>query len=301
MAMTLVEQAKTEQDALRAGVIEKFASSTPVLELLPFQTIDGNAFTYNTEERLPGIAFRGINESFDESTGIINPQTESLKIMGGDADSDLFFKRTQTKVNRRAIDLRMKIKASSLYFTKIFFDGDETTYPKQISGMNKRITGNQLISAGDNGGNISHNLMQQLIDAVDGEPDVLFMSKKMRRQLTNLAESSTILSIGKDAFGRPVVMYAGIPIRIIGKDNNNNEILDFDETKGESSVTASIYAFRFGEEYVSGIQSGPLQARDLGEIDVKAAERIRIEWDIGITLMNVLSAARLYGVTAAVS
>ena len=36
-----------------------------------------------------GIAFRGINEGYDESTGVLNPQTESLVICGGDSDFDV--------------------------------------------------------------------------------------------------------------------------------------------------------------------------------------------------------------------
>lgn len=301
MAMTLIEQAKTEQNLLRRGVIETFASRTPILEIMPFMTIEGNAYEYNQEESLPGIAFRGVNESYSESIGVLLPLVEKLKIMGGDADSDLFHKRTQRIQDRRAIDTRMKIKAAALYFTKIFFDGDEASDAREIDGLNKRLTGVQVITAGVDGANLAENMLQQLIDAVDGEPDVLFMGKKMRRQLYNLYKGSTILSVAKDAFGRQVDVYAGIPIRIIEKDNNNNVILDFDETQGASNEAGSIYGVKFGDEYVTGIQSGPLDARDLGEIDVKPVERTRIEWDIGIAMFHPRCAARLKGVTANVS
>lgn len=299
MALTLIEVAKTEQNDLKRGVIELFAKTTPILQLLPFITIEGNAYEYNQEKTLPGIAFRGVNESYSESTGIINPQVEKLKIMGGDADSDLFFKRTQRLQNRRAIDTRMKIKAASLYFTKTVFDGDEASDAKQLDGLNKRLTGNQVISAGTNGANLTENMMQRLIDAVDGTPSALLMGKAFRRQLFNLYKGSSIISETQDAFGRTTKTYDDIPIFIIEKDNDDNVILDFDETQGSSNETSSVYAVRFGEEYVAGIQSGPLDARDLGEIDSKPVERTRIEWDIGMAIFHSRSAARLKGVTKA--
>ena len=82
MAMTLIEQAKTEQNELKRGVIELFAKKTPIFELMPFMTIEGNAYEYNQEKALPGIAFRGVNEAYSESVGILNPLVEKLKIMG---------------------------------------------------------------------------------------------------------------------------------------------------------------------------------------------------------------------------
>jgi hypothetical protein len=301
MALTLIEVAKTEQDELRRGVIEKFAYESVILERIPFMNIEGNAYQYNVEERLPGIAFRGVNEAFDEGTGVINPQTETLKVMGGDADSDLYHKRTQRIQDRRSIDTKMKIKAASLYFNKTFIDGNNSSDPKEPDGLNQRLTGDQVKYAGANGANLSKNFVHQVIDAVDGRPDGILMGKKMHRQFQNLFEASTIMTIQEDAFGRKVKYFDDIPILILDKDNSGNVILDFDETRGNSDVTASFYVVKWGEEYVCGIQSGPLDARDLGEIDAKPVERTRIEWDIGFIVMSPRAAARGAGITAAVS
>jgi len=301
MALTLIEVAKTEQNQLRRGVIEKFAYESVILERLPFVTIQGNAYKYNVEDTLPGIAFRGVNEAFDESTGVINPRTETLKIIGGDADSDLFHKRTQTTQNRRAMDTRMKIKAASLYFNKIFIDGNNSSDPKEPDGLNRRLTGGQVQYAGDNGAALSKNFVHMIIDSVDGRPNGILMGKKMHRQFQNLFEGSTIMSIQEDAFGRKVKYFDDIPILILDKDHLGNTILDFDETRGNSDVTASFYVVKWGEEYVCGIQSGPLDARDLGEVDDKPVERTRIEWDIGFIVMAPRAAARGAGITASVS
>lgn len=301
MALTILEYAKTQQNDLLRGVVEVFAKTSPVLQLLPFQNIDGNAFQYNQEDVLPGIAFRGINEGYTEGTGILNPLVEKLKIMGGDADTDKFLIATQKSnaANRKQIDVAMKVKAAALSFTKSFFDGDETTFATEFDGLNKRLTGNQSIEAGTNGADLTENMLQRLIDAVDGRPSALLMGKKCRRQLFNLAKGSTILNVTQDAFGRQISTYADIPIFVIEKDVNSAEILDFDETQGSSNITASIYAVRFEDMYVSGIQAGNIDVRDLGEQDSKPVERVRIEWYCGFGVFHPRAAARLKGITAA--
>uniref|UniRef100_A0A6H1ZDX1 Putative capsid protein n=1 Tax=viral metagenome TaxID=1070528 RepID=A0A6H1ZDX1_9ZZZZ len=300
MAFTLYEYHKQQTDPIMAGVVEEFLDSR-ILRYLPFKDIDGSAMTYNREESLPGIAFRAINEAYDESTGIINPLTESLKIMGGDADTDkALMKMEKNFGERRASDILMKTKAARTYFDKIFFDGDEASDPKQFDGLNKRLTGNQVITAGTNGANVIENMLDRLIDAVSGRPDALLMGKAMRRQLNNLAKGSTILTVGKDQWGDPVETYAGVPIGIVEEDNDGNTILALDETQGSSSVTGSIYAVRFGiNEWLCGIQNEPIEGVDLGEISSKPAFRYRMEWLMGIAIYNSKSAARLKGITAA--
>ena len=99
MSLTLLEAAKLQQDPLKRGVIEVFPRTSPVLEWLPFMDVAGNAYTYNQEEALPGVAFRGIGESYTESTGTVNPVTEALKIMGGTSDVDRALVKTQGNVN----------------------------------------------------------------------------------------------------------------------------------------------------------------------------------------------------------
>ena len=60
-----------------------------MLAALPFINTAGSAYRYNREETLPGVAFRGFNEGYVESTGVINPEVESLTILGGDSDFDV--------------------------------------------------------------------------------------------------------------------------------------------------------------------------------------------------------------------
>lgn len=296
MALTLLEAAKLSNDVLQRGVIETFARNSVIFELLPFQEIAGNAYKYNQEGTLPGIAFRGENEGYTESVGVINQASEGLYILGGDVDVDKFIVATRGNLQDiRAIHTGMKSKALSLAYTKTFFKGDHTTNVKEFDGLEKRLTGSQVIDGKD--GNLTLAMIDELIDAVEGEPDVLLMSKAMRREVKKILQNSQhYIENGSDAFGRPVSTYGGIPIRIVETDAAGQEILGFSELNkaGTANDTASIYAVKFGaEEFVSGLRNGNVNVRDLGEIDAKPVFRTRIEFYCGMAVFHPRAAARL--------
>ncbi|MDT2287346.1 hypothetical protein P7H17_16695 [Paenibacillus larvae] len=61
---------------------------------------------------MPGVGFRGVNEGYQESTGVVNQLSEGLVIAGGDVDVDRFIVQTRGNVNdQRAIQTQMKTKA----------------------------------------------------------------------------------------------------------------------------------------------------------------------------------------------
>jgi hypothetical protein len=299
MALTLPEAAKLSTDTLQRGVIETFARNSAVLEMLPFMDIQGNSYKYNQEQTLPGVGFRGVNEAYQESTGVVNPLSEGLVIAGGDVDVDRFIVQTRGNVNdQRAIQTQMKVKALSLTWTDYFFNGDVGTDVNGYDGLKKRLTGKQVIEAGVDGAPITIMMLDELIDAVEGEPDVIYASKAMRREIKALIQGHNGYSEGSfDAFGRPVMTYGGIPIRPIEENAQGAAILGFNETQGTAADTASIYAVKFGpEQYTSGLQNGGIDVRDLGEIAEKPVYRTRVEWYNGLAVFHPRAAARLKGI-----
>jgi len=295
MALTILEASKlNEGDTYLSGVIDKFAQSSDILLNLPFMEISGNALKYNIEETLPGIGFRGVNGSYTESTGIINPQTENLVIAGGDLDVDKFIVDTMGS-EQRSVQEAMKIKALALAWTKTFIKGDSTTNPKEFDGLQARLTGDALIGNGTAG--LSLLKLDEAIDAVD-EPTHILMSKAMRRRLTAAARNQAIggmVTYEMDAFGRQVTKYNDIPIMIVWKDNDNVDILGFTE----ASSTTSIYVVSFRDGGVTGIQNGPMDVRDMGELETKPSFRTRVEWYNGFGVFAPRSASRLNLITDA--
>jgi hypothetical protein len=299
MAINLLEFAKLVSDPLQKGVVEEFPRNSAVLERLPFMDVASDTYRYNTEGTLPGVSFRSVNENYDESTGTINPGVEVLQIMGGVSDCDRSLVKTQGNINSiRSIHDGLKAKAASLFFTKNFFKGDVLTNPKGFDGLEKRLTGAQVINCGSSSGGdtLSLDKIDELIDAVAGGPDVLFMNKTMRRKVNALmrAAGSAIETVN-DGFGRQINAYAGVPIGIIENDETDTAILGFDEACASgNSVGTSIYACRFGEmEYLSGIQCGPMDVIDMGLYAGGIKYRTLIEWIVSIAIFNGRSCARL--------
>lgn len=299
--LTVTEWAKLNPQPLASGVVEIFARNNPVLELMPFINIAGNAYKYNQETTLPGIAFRAIGGSYVESTGVVNPLTEALTIIGGDSDYDVASIAMQTGDNdTRAVHDAMKAKAATLAWLLTFFDGDNsvTDHENEFDGLNVRLTGSQVITAGANGAQLTLDMLDQLVDAVTGTPSVILLNKAARRKIRSLARNSTTLTVSRDQFGREVDAYQGVPLRVVEEDSSGTDILGFNETQGSSNLASSIYACRFDLDALHGIQTAPLNARDLGEIDAKPALRTRIEWYSGVVVKHPKAAARLKGVLA---
>ncbi len=265
--MVLLETAKLlTQDVLTKGVIETMAKTSGVLEKIPFTEVVGSGYAYNIVDELPAVEYREVNGSYTEGTVPVKQAVEHLVIMGGDADVDIFLQKTHSNFNDiRAMQTELKAKATARQFEKDFFVG--TGESNSLKGLDKRveasIAGTEIKSA------LTLDALNELLDAVVDGADVLYMSKKMRRELLSLLQASNhYIENGSDAFGRPVSMYGGVEIRPVD----------------DSLIPAGkIYAVKFGvDEYVSGLSNGGIQVRDLGELNTKPAFRTRIEFYTGL-------------------
>lgn len=301
--LTLVEAAKLHSgDVERSAVIEQYARSSDVMMALPFDTIQGNSLRYNREDKLPGVGFRGVNEAYTESTGVLNPQVEALAIAGGDLDVDKFIIDTMGS-DQRSTQEMMKVKALALRWTKAFIKGDQESNSREFDGLQKRVVGNMLVpnSAGTGSALSLYNL-DQAIDLVQS-PTAIIMNKPMRRRLSAAARDTSIggfISYDKDAFGRRLTMYGDLPILIADEDEAGNQILPFTEAAaGGGTASCSIYVVSFGEGMLMGLQNGDISVRDLGELETKPALRTRVEWYSGMAVMHGKSVSRVYGITDA--
>ncbi|HDR8302783.1 TPA: phage major capsid protein [Bacillus cereus] len=294
MALTLIEAQKLSTDVLQAGVIETIAQESAVLQRLPFMEIVGNSYAYNLEDKLPTVAFRGVNEAYTASEATFVQRSEKLVILGGDIELDRFLIQTLSNVNDQvAVQIMEKAKAMANTFTKNFFKGDVAVDPKGFDGLDKRIAGTaqEITSAAADNAAILDEL-NLLLDTVKGGADVLYMNRQSRRKLLSVMQASQhYIENGQDAFGRQVSMYGGVPIMVI-----DDLILPTDGT----AKTTDVYAVKFGAHtHVTGLQNGGISVRKLGETSAKAVEVTRIEWFVAMAMFNPFSAARLKGLKVA--
>ncbi|MEU4165587.1 major capsid protein [Streptomyces sp. NPDC026665] len=314
MAVTLVEAAKLSQTNLQRGVIETFVQESSILDRIPFLTIEGNAYGYNEEATLPGVAFRSVNEAYTESTGTVNQKSESLVILGGDADVDKFIVKTRGNLNdQRATQTRMKVKAASYKFQDTFFNGDVTVDAKSFDGLKKRLTGAQVLDAATNGmgpvvgAHDFFDLLDALVAAVpglNGSNGAIYANRLIRSKIQSSARRLGGVEMIREALTQKMILtYNGIPLLDPGQNAAGTDILPQTETQGSSSVASSVYAVKFGQSEddraVTGLTNGGVQAYDLGELQEKPAYRTRIEFYTGLAVFGGKAAARLRGVLSA--
>jgi hypothetical protein len=299
MGLTILEAAKQETNPQRVAVIRELAESE-LISIMPFRNVQGG-LDYAVEAELPAVGFRGYNETYDESYGVINPQYERLKFFGGDIDVDIQrIKNYGTQA--KAEQIQMKVRSLRLTFEDYVINGDESADPRAFDGLKARVNVGSSQAVNVNGA-LSLTALDELIDAVDGDGKIVLMNKKMRRRLSAASRNTTIggfMSYEQDAFGRRVSFYNDARIVVTDTNAQNVQIQGFTET----SSSTSIYCVAFGDLQTTGIQ-GPAAAgygidiKEFGEVSDAPVDRTRIDWSVGMAIMNGRSAARAYGITDA--
>jgi hypothetical protein len=287
VSLTLVEAAKlaaNDGETKRAGVIAMFAKESQWLASLIWKAIQGNAYAYNREGTLPSVAFRGVNESYTESTGIINPLVEALRIAGGDLDVDMAILKTQGE-SVRAVHEQMKVKSLAAEMTRVLIKGDSTSQPREFDGLQNRITGAQLVENGvSSGGDVlSLSALDAAIDQCVN-PTAIWLPKAMKRRITQASRNTTV--------GGFITLLTAYP------DNGGTEPIAYTEvgSGGGTAQSASLYVLGIGDGLVSGITNGGIEVRDLGEVQTAPVKRTRVEWLAGLCIEHGRAAVRLRGI-----
>ncbi|MEV5429103.1 major capsid protein [Streptomyces sp. NPDC052701] len=319
MAVSLAESAKLSTNQLVRGVMETFLTDTEsvVLDQIQFEDVTGNAWAYNEEATLPGVAFRDVNEAYTESTGTLNTKTETLKIFGGDADVDRFIEQTRGNLaSQRATQTALKIKALRLGFQTAFINGDSAVNPKSFDGLKKRLVGSQVIDAATNGLPVFtaanpassaqdfFDALDALIAAVPGGANALYMNAATKARIKSAARRLNAWDQQRTEFGKSIDTYNGVALLDMGNDASGNPILPQTETQGTANDASSIYAVRWssgeGDVGVLGLWNGGLMVDDLGMLQSMPVYRTRIELYGSIAVLGK-GAARLRGVRVAAS
>jgi hypothetical protein len=309
MGLTLVEAKKLSSDPLKEAVLDTFLEGE-LLNFLPFKNVDGSGVHYNQLEKLPGVGFRGYNEAHENSTGVLNPMSESLKLFGGDLDVDKAIINMEGP-QARSVHTEAKVRAARMSFEANFINGDSSANPREFDGLKRRIRGNRLIDNSAGGAPLSLNVLDRAIQTTDapGGRKIIICSRETQTRFWQVARSSNVggfVNFTPLELGREIPAYMGVPIVSVDVDNENNPIMPFTEvsTNGANLQTTSIYVVALGDLLTTAIQGqiegsyGP-SVKDLGEIDAMPVYRTRLDWYMSMAIYNGRSVARVTGITDA--
>ena len=303
MAVTFAQAANLAADPVRRGALETAVEVSPVWDRLPWEPIQGNAYAYSKDRVLPGTAFRTVNEGYDESTGLINQDSENIVILGGDADVDQFIEKTMASSRGvlMAAQVRMKLESAQATYVDAMFNGDVTVNPKGFDGLRKRLVGNQVIdsAAPANTEAFLDELDALFTQVAGGAPDVVYASTNIISPLKSLGRKVGGADyVNSEITGKREFTWNGVPFIDPGQHWSGRRILGYDAAAG-GDMYAVKFANSWSEGGVMGITNGGLQAYYLGELQEKPAIRTRIDFYCGLVAQGGRAAARLRAVKAA--
>ena len=302
MAISLLDFANQTQAPLKRGVVQEITNESLFLRRLHFVPVDGFSYSYNRQKTLGGIAFRGLNESYANDTGVVNPMVETLSIFGGEVRTDRQLVNKQGDAVR-ANAIAAKVKKAGLFFDRYVIKGDPAADALQFYGLNARLTGAQVLTTGANGAPLTLDLLDQALDAVAGANDrkMIVCNKVVRRKITALlraaAGGSAISEIGPQARE-----YDGAPIEVLDEDGDESPILAFDETQGSSNVTTSLYVLRPGGDVDGQHVQGLIGANLVEHVAVGLQGTYFtdiVEANMGLGMFHPRAACRVKGITNA--
>lgn len=299
MAVTFAQAATLVADPVRRGAIETASQVSWVWDRMPFENIEGNSYSYDKDKVLPGTAFRTVNEAYVESTGVINQGTESLVILGGDADVDRFIEKTMGSARGVLLgdQIKMKLESAQATYVDTMFNGDVNVNPKGFDGLRKRLIGSQVLDASATlASEASLDDLDALFGLVAGGPDVVYGPSALISKYKSLGRKvGGAEYINSEITGKREWTWNGVSFIDPGQHWSGRDILTYDNTDG-GDLYAIKFASGFDQVGVMGIQNGALDCYVIGELQEKPAYRARIDYYPGLVVQGGKAAARLRGV-----
>jgi hypothetical protein len=307
MAVTLAQAGYLCTDAIKKGIINTLVYNSPFLARLPFITVTGNSYLYNLKSTATSIDFYTTGDTIKESTPIWAQRSVGLCEMIVDADVDKFLAQVRSKdqdlktavIEQATLDFKNKFEKTAImgYTT----DESSTKQPKGLMHLVAEcesatttdwdgVNNSQAVPAGSSVTELSLDILDTLVDAIKpAPPDALIMSSRSRRKLNALARASgTNLTVTQDEWGKFIARYNEIPILICDWINDNIPdgstyvttiaTMDYDKTRASGYDNNAIYAVKFGENGLCGVQNGGIEVEDIGTLETKDATRTRIKW-----------------------
>lgn len=319
MTHTLGEYAKQFTDPKQRAVIELFPEESDILRVLPFKTAPGGRYGYFREGALPtNMAFRGINETPTTGFGLINDFTEQCFPMAGQIKVDRVL-IDRYGVERRSMEERLQIKAKAHAWTQNFIDGDNQSEPREWTGLKQRLravgSGGSSVdgsnyesrvlanSTASGGGALSLTLLDVALSLVEN-PTHILMPYKLKHRMPAAVRASGVGGVytnDKEDMGHRVERYNGVEILTGYGVSKHGPLLQFNEVGygGGSAVTASIYILSIGEMGVCGIETKPMEVKDMGLIDNGVHYLTDVHHDNGICIESPYAALRMTSITDA--
>lgn len=314
-----------DKDELLQGVCQWIVEESPLLQHLPFKEIKGNAYKYNVDLSLPTSNWMDFDQQIVTTAGSIAQRTTNIYMVLQDSNTPKASIDTNATQDPETNDVEQASRSMARAFENAFIRGQTSTLSttKEFKGLLRMLAELESESTTDlDGINNSQVVLNSatsavltlatidlLIDAIKpGKPDMLLMSRRVYRKVTALMRAGGVGLVMTDPnqFGLRMRLFDTVPMLPSDyiPDNLPDGVGSVLTTSTWNPATAwadgvnnsAIFAIQFGEDKVSGLQSGAMTHEREEFVEDYHAIKNRLVWLCGAACFKKYSLAALVNI-----
>ena len=296
-----------------AGVVDEIINLDPLMEFVPFETLNGTQKRWIRESTLPTPQFYDVDEELVEGNPTFAEVTVALKQIAVDSTLPGLHVTKENVNAQRALNVNKIAKSLLEEVGGKMIYGNATSFSKEFNGLQALSPAAQTTNEGSSATGAPLNLsnLDLTIDLVrnPSSPSVIMVNRQIKRRLNQSVSTSQISTVPirqtTDEFGRVVQFYQALPMRRSDRMGQVEAISAGTFSAETGGATSSIFILTFGSpDSVSpgifGIQgAGGIQYEDKGSDENKDNLRDRLKWYLAMGLGSTKSIGRIDGITDA--
>lgn len=307
-SVTLAESAKLALNDLVAGIIENIITVNQMYQMLPFDTVGGNALAYNRENALGDVIMGGVGTTFSgasagKAAATYTAITSALTTIMGDAEVNGLIQATRSGDgnDQTAVQIASKAKSAGRKYQDQLVNGSGSS--NEFTGLLSLCAAGQKVATGTNGGALTFAFLDELLDLVtdkDGAVDYIMAPARTIRSYKALLRAlggAAVNDVVEMPSGEKVIAYSQVPMF-------RNDYIPINQTKGSGSAQTTILAGTFDDgsrtHGIAGLtaeNNSGIQVVDVGEKEDADEHIWRVKWYCGLALFSEKGLAAADGIT----
>jgi len=330
--LTLAQYAQLEKQPLAKGIMMGISQEGLIADIMNFRNLDGalseTGVRYDEVIEPDWIPLDG---TINSGTANGKPLAYSVYQMAKHIDVPVLLdNNNKTQLARASVQqTKLAIKGAAYKVNDCFINGDQASDANQFEGINKivgQMGSTQIITPASEIDISTYNSTEanELFDNLDKmfwaceghKPDAVFCNDLFLLRFESVLRQAQLRGNTYDwveatfkiddprrtqrtAATKPAYTYKEVPFFDIGvKADQSTRIITSGYTDSLGSNHTRVFAVKFGEDDVEGLQAAPLQVKDIGNntLEDKEVMRKRLTWTVGLGVWGPRSIVRLDGI-----
>lgn len=330
---TLAQYAQLEKQPLVKGIMMGIAQEGLIADIMSWRSTDGalseTGVRYDEVIEPDWVALDG---TISSGTANGKPLSYSVYQMAKHIDvPKLLDDNNKTQLARATVQqTKLAIKGAAYALNDTFVNGDQASEANQFEGINKLVgqmgsaqtvipTAEVDLTTYDAAdANMLLDNIDKLYHAVEGhQPSAVLCNdttllrfESILRQIGlrgdqfNYVQANFDLNdprrTNRTASTKPAFTYKGVPWYDLGVNaGQSTRVIGNAYTDSVGASHTRIFAVKYGDEDLEGLQAAPLKVEDIGMLEDKDVIRKRLKWTVGLAAWGPRCIAKMEGVKVA--